>query len=139
MNLRRLRELALACALTLTGLSAASGQIANGLLNYWNFEGNFNDTAGTAVGSSSTKNDNGTPANPAVVTLQSGGPLGQYGQLRGSHIVVPNSDDILAAGESLTISAWFRVNAFTSSWQALIAHGEGSDYLIGSGTSGPSW
>jgi hypothetical protein len=130
MNLHRLKALVYACALTLTGLTTASGQIANGLLNYWSFEGNFNDTAGTAVGSSSTKNDNGTPANAAVVTLQSGGPLGQYGQLRGSHIVVPNSDDILAAGESLTISAWFRVNAFTSSWQALIAHGEGSDYRI---------
>ena len=130
MNLNRLKAMGLAFVLSLTGLSPASGQIANGLLNYWNFEGNFADTAGTAVGSSSTKNDNGTPASAAAVTLQGGGPLGQYAQLRGSHIAVPNSDDILAAGESLTISAWFRVNAFTTSWQALIAHGESNDYRI---------
>lgn len=115
----------------------ASGAIADGLLSYWNFEGNFNDTAGTAVGSTSTTADNGTPANASVATLESGGPLGQYLQLRGSHIVVPNSPDILRGGKSLTISMWFRVNALTAEWQALIAHGEASDYRIarrGNGT-----
>lgn len=124
------RSLTLAAVMTSLSLPSASAAIADGLLNYWSFEGNFNDTAGTAVGSTSTTADNGTPANASVATIQPGGPLGQYLQLRGSHVAVPNSPDILAAGESLTISAWFSVNQFTTAWQALIAHGEGSDYRI---------
>lgn len=111
-------------------LGSASGQIADGLLNYWNFEGNFNDTAGLALGSASSSNDNGTPANPDAVTIQGDGPLGQYGNFNRSHVLVPNSDDVLAAGEDLTISAWFQVTAFNTDWQALIAHGEGNDYRI---------
>lgn len=114
--------------MVLSSLSAAFGQLSDGLLNYWNFEGNFADTAGTVPGASSTVNDNGTPQ--ATVTIQPGGPLGRFGQFNRGYVSVPNSADVIAAGESLTISAWFQVASFTTSWQALIAHGEGSDYRI---------
>jgi hypothetical protein len=130
MKRTRLMSVLFSVVMACLGLGTATGQIADGLLNYWNFEGNFNDTAGLALGSTSTVNDNGTPANAAAVTLQPAGPLGQFGKFNRSYIAVPNSDDILAAGEDLTISAWFRVTAFNTDWQALIAHGEGSDYRI---------
>ena len=46
-------------------------------------------------------------------------------------VTVPKSADTIATGESLTVSAWFRVDAFDGgNWQALIAHGEGSDWRI---------
>lgn len=107
---------------------AAFGQLSSGLLNYWNFEGNFNDTAGL-VSTASTVVDNGT-AQPSVTLASAGGILGQYGNFNHGYVSVPNSADILMAGQSLTISAWFQVSGFDSDWQALIAHGEGSDYRI---------
>jgi len=110
---------------------SAFAQLSSGLLNYWDFEGDFNDDAGTVAGASSTVNDHGTtPA--GGVTLTAGGPLGQYANFAGAgnYVNIPNSADVIMAGRSLTISAWFRVPAFTRSWQALIAHGEGSDYRI---------
>jgi Concanavalin A-like lectin/glucanases superfamily/Bacterial TSP3 repeat len=115
-------------ALTVFRPGAAFGQLANGLLNYWNFEGNYNDTAGLIPGSASTMADNGTPS--ANVTIQPGGQLGQFGQFNRGAVDVPNSEDVIAAGESLTISAWFTVTNFDVDWQCLIAHGEGSDYRV---------
>ena len=64
------------------------------------------------------------------MALTPGGQLGSYANFIGGYVEVPDSDDIQAAGESLTISAWFRVTAFDQSWQALISHGEGGDYRI---------
>ena len=130
MKFIKIRPLLLAVGLLISSMGVASADIGTDLLNYWDFEGNFEDTAGKALGTGSSKNDTGTPAAAANVTITPGGPLGRFVKLNRSNIRVPNSDDVIAAGESLTISAWFRVNTFNSSWQALIAHGEGSDYRI---------
>ncbi|MFN0130776.1 MAG: LamG-like jellyroll fold domain-containing protein [Verrucomicrobiales bacterium] len=130
MKPRLLKSLILSVCLAFSALSPAFGGLSTGLLNYWNFEGNYNDIAGTVPGGSSTNPDDGTPADETKVTIEEGGPLDKYGAFNLTHVVVPNSEDITAAGESLTISAWFTVTAFTASWQALIAHGEGSDYRI---------
>ncbi len=113
--------------LTIFSHNAAYGDISTGLLNYWDFEGNFKDTAGIYPGNSSTKADDGTPSS---VTVASGGPLGQYGDFAHGQLSMPNSGDVIMAGRSLSISAWFKVTAFDSGWQALIAHGEGSDYRV---------
>ncbi len=47
-----------------------------------------------------------------------------------SYIAVPDSVDINKEGQDLSISAWFQVDAFDTSWQALLAKGEGSNYRI---------
>lgn len=118
------------------GLSHGAS-VHTGLLNYWNFEGNANDTAGSIPGNTSTVADNGTVG--SAVTSTMGGPIGGYYDFGRSSanpdqiqnvITVADSADIVAAGESLSISAWFRVDSFDQNWQGLIAHGEGSDYRI---------
>ena len=130
MKFIKIRWLLLAAGLLFCSIGAAKADLGTDLLNYWDFEGNYEDTAGKALGTGSSKNDTGTPAAAASATITAGGPLGSFVKLNRTNIRVPNSDDVVAAGESLTISAWFRVNNFNSSWQALIAHGEGSDYRI---------
>ena len=45
-------------------------------------------------------------------------------------VSVPDSDDLVATDESLSISLWFRVDSFDQNWQALIAHGELGDWRI---------
>lgn len=110
--------------------------IHSGLLSYWDFEGNYNDTAGSIAGNANTVDDNGTAG--ANVTNSAGGPLGNYGTFDRSGaagsdnvVTIPKSADTIAAGESLTVSAWFRVDAFDGgNWQALIAHGESDDWRI---------
>ncbi len=105
------------------------GQLVNGLLNYWDFEGDFEDNAGEFPGSASTTDDDGTNAG-GNVALSGGGPLGIYGDFARDYVEVSDSADLIAANENLSISAWFRVDGFDQSWQALIGHGEGSDYRI---------
>jgi hypothetical protein len=44
--------------------------------------------------------------------------------------MVPDSVDLAKGGQDLSISAWFRVDAFDTGWQALLGKGEGSNYRI---------
>lgn len=119
-----------AALLFVLSLGHAYGQLGEGLLNYWNFEGDFRDSAAFLAGNASTAEDHGTPANADLVTIQEGGLMGKFANFDRSYIIVPDTEDITAGGESLSISAWFRVGTFDTTWQALIAHGEGSDYRI---------
>lgn len=122
---------ALFCAATLSVNGAA---IHSGLLSYWNFEGNFDDSAGTISGNASAFVDNGTAG--SAVTIAGSGQLGSYGNFARTGlgtdnvVAVNDSADLDAQGESITISAWFRVGNFDQNWQALIAHGEASDWRI---------
>jgi hypothetical protein len=124
----RISTLFIVAFLIVSPFSAAYGQLGDGLLNYWSFEGNYNDTASSIPGNASTVADTGTPQ--LGTTIVAGGPLGQYGNFTRSYVEVTDSADVIAAGESLSISAWFRVGAFDQNWQALISHGEGTDYRI---------
>ena len=120
---------ALACSFFIP-CAPLRAQLVDGLLNYWSFEGNFTDTAQGRSGAASTVADNGIAQDETTVMLTPGGQLGTIANFTGGYVEVPDSEDIKAAGESLTISAWFRVTAFDQSWQALISHGEGNDYRI---------
>lgn len=122
----RLTAAAVVCLMSATGYAG----VQDGLINYWNLDGNFDDTAGSF---SSTNADNGSQPAGAVSFADSPVGSGQYAVFDGTpdaFIEVPDSADIVAAGESLSISAWFTVNQFDEGWQALIAHGEGADYRI---------
>ena len=129
MTIRSFAALLFICAVTGT----ASAGVHDGLLNYWNLDGNFEDTAGALAGNTSTTVDNGTQPNASVSFAASPTGVGEYAVFNGddeAFVEVPDSADIVAAGESLSISAWFQVNNFDQSWQALIAHGESTDYRI---------
>lgn len=119
--------------------SPSMAEVHDGLINYWNFDGNFDDTAGSIPGNTSTKADNGSQPGSAVSLANwtdvnpDAAALGQYGVFDGTsegYVEVPDSADIVRAGGAVSISAWLRVNSFTKGWQALLAHGEGSDYRI---------
>ena len=105
---------------------------SEGLLNYWDFEGHAYDTAGYYAGSASTSKDHGIVGDG--VSFVNGGPFGQFANFSGNDkdgfIEVPDSEDILAEGESLSVSLWFKVGGFNKNWQTLLAHGEGRDYRI---------
>lgn len=47
-----------------------------------------------------------------------------------TYINAGNDPSLNMAGKSVTISAWFRVDAFTGSWQTLLSKGEGPNYRI---------
>ena len=114
----------------------SSGQINlnDGLLTYWDFENNFDDTAGE-FSTDSTVDDDGTGG--SAVIFDADGLLGTFGDFEKNAlgtenlVTVPDSDDLSPSGmDSLTVSLWFRVDAFDQNWQALIAHGEGDDWRL---------
>ena len=124
--------IAAASILTLTA-GSVHAQLENGLLSYWDFEGNFTDTAGT-FSPDSTVNDDGVVG--SSVGLAGGGLLGTFGDFAGGGseednvVVVPDSDDLDATGEDLTISLWCTVDTFQAAWQGLIVHGEEDDWRL---------
>ena len=100
-----------------------------GLVSYWTFDNTLDDE--TATGADGTF-VGGTPTYAA----------GQFGNgidLNGNaqYVVIDsvpsNTFDFGVAGGGtgdVTISAWFRVDAFDENWQAIAAKGEGNDWRI---------
>lgn len=122
----------------LASTASSPAALIDGLVNYWDFNGNLTDTANTAPhvdpGSpTGAVTDNGTFVNNPSVGYAAGSPVGgSYALFDGEtgYITVPNSADTNANGESLTIAAWLRVDAFDTNWQALISKGEGDNYRV---------
>ena len=118
----------LASALLGLGLSAQA-QIDTGLIGYWTFDGDLTDSspAGGHDGIAHTTADTGALTfgdgkfGQGVVLDSS---LSEYVEAGG-----PESD-FDRTGGSVSISMWFRVDAFDASWQALIAKGEGTNYRL---------
>jgi hypothetical protein len=120
----------LRCAcLAIVMLWAAAGHAAlqDGLVSYWPMNGNFDDARGVNDGNFV----GGTPSFTA-------GKFGQGIDLNGTDQFInagnhPSLDMSLAgpAGNGhVSISTWFRVDAFDITWQALLAKGEGSNFRI---------
>ena len=106
----------------------------NGLLSYWDFENNFEDTAGDFSDSANTFDDDGTGGTGVVFATE--GLFGTFGDFERSGtgtdnlVTVPDSADLDASGESLSVSVWFRVDAFNQNWQSIIVHGENDDWRL---------
>ena len=94
------------------------------LINHWKLDGNFDDTAPAG-----TNADNGSQPGSSV-TFDAGNTYAIFNGADDAYVEVPDSADIVAAGESLSISAWFQVSGLDDSWQGLVAHGESTDYRI---------
>jgi len=107
-----------------TALSSLRLAVTNGLVAYWNFDGNLLD---------SIKSSHGTARGPTPVTYVDGmGGFGKAIQLNGTNFVeiVGSATNLQFANGSLSIAGWFKVDAFDKSWQALIAKGENLNYRV---------
>jgi len=149
MNTHILRKSLLALGGVFLSSISAQAQLQNGLLNYWPMEGDASDVAATTPGSASTTADDGTIngtvtfVDNAAAGLGAGfGMAGNFPGGAGNNITVLDPDDVTndidRSNADLTISAWFLLNNRDTGWQALIAHGEGSDYRVAvNGTTSP--
>ena len=124
---------ATACMLISLSIGNAQAQLEDGLLSYWDFENTFDDVAGDFSVDSAVA-DNGVGG--TGVTFQPDGLLGVFGNFERTGlgtqnlVVVPDSEDLDASGESITVSAWCLVDLFNQNWQSIIVHGEGDDWRL---------
>ncbi len=105
----------------------AQAQLSDGLVAYWTFEDNFQDTLGVF---------NGTAVGTTPIAFVDG-PAASFGkaiQLNGEDQAVEitggEPDDLAFAGGSVSVAGWFKVDAFDTGWQALVAKGEGTSWRV---------
>ena len=125
-NTRRLWLGVLASVLLLVG-GSAQAQIADGLVAYWNFD---TETYIDLIGGF-----DGTPEGTVPIPFVDGqAGFGKAIRLDGEDqevtITGGEPDDLAFAGGSITVAGWFKVDAFDTGWQALIAKGEGTNWRI---------
>lgn len=110
--------------------------IHSGLINYWALDGNGDETANTFAEATSTTVDNGSVEGADGTVSFATGLFGQAADFeRGSGTdgriqVTDAGTDIDRTGLSLSISLWVKFENDQTGWQAMVAHGEGSDYRI---------
>ena len=117
----------LSAAVELPGPPAVQGAtITDGLVAYWNFNDNLLDSIKDFHGTS-----RGT--NPVAFVDGKAG-FGKSIKLDGTdqfvEITGGNENELEFPGGSMSIGGWFKVKAFDTGWQALIAKGEGSNYRV---------
>jgi len=100
--------------------------VTDGLVAYWNFDGNLKD---------SIKNFHGTARGTNALAFVDGmGGFGKAIKLDGTdqfvEITGGNENELEFPNGSMSIAGWFKVNAFDTDWQALLAKGENSNYRI---------
>jgi len=111
--------------------SVAHAGLNDGLTAYWNFESNLVDQAHGVVGTASTTANNltfqgtnaGYTANGKIGAAYRGNGGNGYAQ-------TADSVDLEASGNNLSFSVWFRVAAFDTTNQTLLAKGVANNYRI---------
>ena len=110
--------------------------LMDGLRNYWDFDNNLSDQAHGVSGTASTVGDDGSFVGNSGISYATG-KFGAAINLDGAsgaengHVDVGRSADTLyGSTDTLSISAWVRVQSFDTNWQTLIAHGESDQYRI---------
>ncbi len=106
------------------GGGIATSPLADGLIAYFPLDGDLEDKAG---------NSHGTAVGDDPIAYDAG----QFGQgidLNGAqHVTTPAENESMfdfSDGTGFAVSAWFRVDSFDKSWQALVTKGEGSNWRI---------
>jgi hypothetical protein len=123
----------------------AQAKLSDGLLNYWPLENDATDVAATTPGSASTTADDGM-INGGVTFVDNTtdlgagfGMAGSFSGTSGDNITIADSaasaaggvaDDIDRTASDMSISVWMKVGAWSTGWQAVLSHGEGTDYRI---------
>jgi hypothetical protein len=125
----RLRLALVAMVLPLAPLMAPaqSAGIASGLQAYWHFDSNsfedsVNDFDGTEMGSEPIAFINGKEGFGRAIKLNG---EDQYVEVTGGE-----PDDLAFAGGSVSIAGWFKVDAFDTAWQGMVAQGEGTSWRV---------
>ena len=137
------------CALTVSAaaLDASQAAVLDGLINYWNFDGNLNDanTGASSVADNGTFGGaNGTDGiafgaglfGQGIVLNGAGG--GATGQENDGYVLIPRSADTLfganatnaGSPNTVTTSMWINAAGFDTGWQTMLSHGEGAQYRI---------
>jgi hypothetical protein len=136
------RVIAMAAVISIGCLAAESrADLNTGLRNYWAFDDNANDSAGDYPGTASTVVDNGTfsgangTAGIAYAPGKFGNGIEQNGaaganQNDGFVLVNRSADTLYGSTSTVTTSMWVKAAGFDTSWQTMLAHGEGSQYRI---------
>lgn len=100
---------------------------ADALVGYWKMEA----TNGPVVVDSSRAGSADDEAAWVGSPSYEPGPLGSSVVLDGSqYLRVADSVDVDKAGEDMTVSVWFRIAAWDTPWQSLLAKGEGNRYRL---------
>lgn len=126
--MKLLKSLLLVLAIAAT----AQAGILDGLDAYWPMDGNLEDVAGDLGSTANDFDDDGSVQGTAGSVTFGAGKFGDAGIFDGEdgYVMVPDSADLDKGGQDISISAWFRVDAFDTGWQALLGKGEGSNYRI---------
>ena len=106
------------------GLAKASGDLAQGLIGHWSFDGNLKDSSG-----------NGRHGKGHGAPKFSDGQLGKALELNGDDqyvVLGGKSTDYSPASGSITVSLWFSVGEFDKAFQTLVSLGDqgSSDWRI---------
>jgi hypothetical protein len=100
--------------------------LTEGLVAYWNFDGHLFDSIkdfhGTSRGTNPVPFVDGKAGFGQAIKLDG---TDQYVDITGG-----DENELEFPGGSMSISGWFKVDAFDTGWQALIAKGEGSNYRV---------
>lgn len=136
-----------ALVVSAAALNASQAAVLDGLINYWNFDGNLNDanTGASSVADNGTFDGaNGTDGiafgaglfGQGIVLNGAGG--GAAGQENDGYVLIPRSADTLfganatnaGSPNTVTTSMWINAAGFDTGWQTMISHGEGAQYRI---------
>lgn len=130
----------LMAAMTFAMTVPLQAALVDNLENYWNFDDNLTDQAHALAGSASTVADNGVFAGTngtggiAYGSGRFGAGIDQDGAggaaQNNGYVHVASSADTRHDGESISTSIWVNVAGFDTSWQAILAHGEGTQFRI---------
>ena len=126
--MRKLAAIILVIGLLLTiGSVVAGAAVVDGLIGYWSFDGDLLDTSNSANVHNGTYVGDTSPTYTAAK-------FGTGIELDGNTEHIQAADhadfDFGAGGTGMSISAWFTVAAFDTTWQAFIAKGEGSEFRL---------
>ncbi|MGK0190306.1 MAG: hypothetical protein ACI9R3_006129, partial [Verrucomicrobiales bacterium] len=143
--------------LFILGTTPVPPVLADGLVNYWNFDNNLDDSAHGAAGTASSSSDVGSfdGANGTDGISYSSGIFGGAIDTNGAtgdnqndgYVRVPRSADTLfganatnpGAPNTVTTSLWIKATGFDTGWQTILSHGEGAQYRFARrGTDDPN-
>ena len=111
------------CIILMVVWLAFSPAIQADLVAYWPLDGQLKDAAPFGQ-----INDDGQFV--GQVTFKDGR-IGQGIVLDGSnHVSIPTSPDLEAGNKNISISAWFRVDAWPERYETLLAKGSGNNYQL---------
>jgi hypothetical protein len=106
-------------------LGEVEGAVTDGIVAYWSFDDHLFDSIkdfhGTARGTAPIPFVDGKAGFGKAIKLNAG----KFVEITGG-----NEDELEFPGGSMSIAGWFKVDAFDTEWQALIAKGEGENWRV---------